>query len=156
MNTECHWACLDVHGPVMDICLLLLINSWHPAVIQINITTLMSLHDWKSNFDWFLLMIHWRTNTEMFLCYIKQVNSMLPCACSIIDHRWRQNVVRTSVTHSAIASCATFFAYHILMSSVIYYWTDTRQHEIYLLNRKRRENQSDSRMSHRIQISGYY
>ena len=26
----------------------------------------------------------------------------------IIDHRRRQNVVRTSVTHSAIASCATF------------------------------------------------
>ena len=33
---------------------------------------------------------------------------MLPCICSVIDHRWRQNVVRTSVTHSAIASCATF------------------------------------------------
>ena len=28
--------------------------------------------------------------------------------CSVIDHRRRQNVVRTSVTHSAIASCATF------------------------------------------------
>ena len=33
---------------------------------------------------------------------------MLPCVCSLIDHRRRQNVVRTSVTHSAIASCATF------------------------------------------------
>ena len=33
---------------------------------------------------------------------------MLRCVCSIIDHRRRQNVVRTSVTHSAIASCATF------------------------------------------------
>ena len=33
---------------------------------------------------------------------------MLPCVCSVIDHRRRQNVVRTSVTHSAIASCATF------------------------------------------------
>ena len=28
----------------------------------------------------------------------------------IIDHRRRQNVVRTSVTHSAIASCATFLS----------------------------------------------
>ena len=33
---------------------------------------------------------------------------MLPCVCSVIDHRRRQNVVRTSVTHSTIASCATF------------------------------------------------
>ena len=29
---------------------------------------------------------------------------MLPWVCSVIDHRRRQNVVRTSVTHSAIAS----------------------------------------------------
>ena len=33
---------------------------------------------------------------------------MLPCVCSVIHHRRRQNVVRTSVTHSTIASCATF------------------------------------------------
>ena len=33
---------------------------------------------------------------------------MLPCVCSVIDNRRRQNVIRTSVTHSAIASCATF------------------------------------------------
>jgi len=33
---------------------------------------------------------------------------MLPCIGPLIDHRGRQNVVRTSVTHSAIASCATF------------------------------------------------
>ena len=33
---------------------------------------------------------------------------MLLWVCSVIDHRRRQNVVRTSVTHSAIASCATF------------------------------------------------
>ena len=33
---------------------------------------------------------------------------MLPWVCSVIDHRRRQNVVRTSVTNSAIASCATF------------------------------------------------
>ena len=40
---------------------------------------------------------------------MKQIDSMLPCVCSVVDHRGRQNVVRTSVTHSAIASCATFF-----------------------------------------------
>ena len=33
---------------------------------------------------------------------------MLPSVCSVTDHRGRQNVVKTSATHSAIASCATF------------------------------------------------
>ena len=33
---------------------------------------------------------------------------MLSCVCSVIDHRRRQNVVRTSVTNSAIGLCATF------------------------------------------------
>ena len=45
---------------------------------------------------------------DLILYYIKQIDSMLPCICPLIDHRGRQNVVRTSVTHSAIASCATF------------------------------------------------
>ena len=45
---------------------------------------------------------------SLFPYYIKQIDSMLPCVCSVLDHRRRQNVVRTSVTHSAIASCATF------------------------------------------------
>ena len=71
---------------------------------------------------------------SLFRYYIKQIVYMLPCVCSVTDHRGRQNVVRTSVTQSAIASCATFFSYHILTSSVIYYWTDARQHGIYLLN----------------------
>ena len=39
---------------------------------------------------------------------------MLPCVCSITDHRRCQNVVRTSVTHSAIALFATFCSYHII------------------------------------------
>ena len=33
---------------------------------------------------------------------------MLPCVCSVTDYRRRQNVIRTSVTHSASASRATF------------------------------------------------
>ena len=48
---------------------------------------------------------------SLILYYIKQIYSMLPCICPVIDHRGRQNVVRTSVTHSAIASCATFFMF---------------------------------------------
>ena len=45
---------------------------------------------------------------SLFLYYIKQIDFMLPCICPVIDHRGRQNVVITSVTHSAIAWCATF------------------------------------------------
>ena len=43
---------------------------------------------------------------SLFRYYIKQIDSMLPCVCSVIDHRRRQIAVRTSVTHSAIVSCA--------------------------------------------------
>ena len=53
--------------------------------------------------------------------YIKQIDSMLPCVCSVIGHRGRQNVVRTSVTHSAAPRVPLFCSYHILTSSVIYY-----------------------------------
>ena len=41
--------------------------------------------------------------------YIKKIDSMLPRACSVINHRRRQNVLRPSVTHSDIASWATLF-----------------------------------------------
>ena len=57
----------------------------------------------------------------MFFYCIKQIEFMLLRVCSVIDHRGRENVVRTSVTRSAIASCALFCSYHILTSSVIYY-----------------------------------
>ena len=33
----------------------------------------------------------------LILYYIKQIDSKLPCVCSVIDHRGRQNVVRTSL-----------------------------------------------------------
>ena len=45
---------------------------------------------------------------KAFRYFIKEIDSTLPCVCSEIDHRRRQNVVKTSVTHSAIAFCATF------------------------------------------------
>ena len=47
--------------------------------------------------------------TLPYLTYIKQIDSMLPCVCLVIDQIRHQNVVRTSVTHSVIAWCATFF-----------------------------------------------
>ena len=71
-----------------------------------------------------------------WLRHIKQIDSMLQCVYLVIDHRWRQNVVRTSKTHSAIASRVIIFcSYHILTSSVVCYWTVARQHGIYLLSR---------------------
>ena len=48
------------------------------------------------------------TCSNLFCYHIKQVDSMLPCACSVIDHRRRQNVARTSVTQSAITLHAAF------------------------------------------------
>ena len=41
-------------------------------------------------------------SAHTFPCYcIKQTDTILPCVCSVIYHRKRQNVVRTSVTHLA-------------------------------------------------------
>ena len=65
---------------------------------------------------------------------IKQIDSMLPWVCSVIDHRGRQNVVKTTMTQSPAARVPRLCFYHILTSSVIYYWTDARQHGIYLLS----------------------
>ena len=70
------------------------------------------------------------------LYYLTQIDSKLSCVCSVIDHRWRPNVVRTSVTHEAAPCMPLFCSHHILTSSVIYYWTDARQLGIYLLNIK--------------------
>ena len=49
-----------------------------------------------------------------------QIDSMLPWVCSVIDHRWRKNMVKTSVTHSPTAREPLLCFYHILTSSVIY------------------------------------
>ena len=46
----------------------------------------------------------------------------LPCVCSVIDHRWRQNVVRTEKWHTRRNRVCHWCSYHILTSSVIYYW----------------------------------
>ena len=57
---------------------------------------------------------------------------MLPCVCSVIYHRWRQNVVRTKKWHTRRSQVCHWCSYHILTSSVIYYWTDARQLGAYL------------------------
>ena len=57
---------------------------------------------------------------------------MLPCIWSVTDHRWCQNVVRTKTWHTRCSRVCHWCSYHILASSVIYYWTDAWQHGIYL------------------------
>jgi len=42
-----------------------------------------------------------------FLYFTLTIGFLLLRVCSVIDHRGRQNVVRTTVTHSANGSCAT-------------------------------------------------
>ena len=68
-------------------------------------------------------MICWRT--RKFLHYIKQLDSMLPCVCSVKDHRRHQNVVGTSVTAvvTCLMACVSLFRSYHMLSSVIYYWT---------------------------------
>ena len=63
---------------------------------------------------------------------IKHIDSMLRWVCSVINHRGRQNGVKASVTHSPTAHMPLHCFYHILTSSLIYNWTDERQHGIYL------------------------
>jgi len=55
---------------------------------------------------------------SLFLYYMKQMDSMLPCVCLVIYHRRRQNVVRTSGTHSAITSWATLLFLPMTMDDV--------------------------------------
>ena len=69
-----------------------------------------------------------------YINIIKQIDSKLLCVFSVINHKGSQDVVRTSVTHSAWPRVPLFCSYQILTSSVIYYWTDARQLGIYLLN----------------------
>ena len=59
---------------------------------------------------------------------------MLPCVCSVIDHRWRQNVVRTNKWHTRRSRVCHWCSYHILTSSVIYYWiTSTATWNLFVL-----------------------
>ena len=62
------------------------------------------------HFDWFidtyqLLEDRHITDTTIYnilLCHhTKQIDSMLPLVCTVVDHSRLQNVVRTSVTYSA-------------------------------------------------------
>ena len=53
----------------------------------------------------------------------------------VIIKTFFNSLLLTSVTHSAAPRVPLFCSYHILTSSVIYYWRDARQLGIYLLIR---------------------
>ena len=54
---------------------------------------------------------------------------MLACVCSVEDHRRHQNVLRTSVTHTAFTSCTSFI---VLTTFWCHQWsTDYWKHGIY-------------------------
>ena len=56
------------------------------------------------------------------------------CCCCCFCVNFLRFCLITSVTHSAAPRVPLFCSYHILTSSVIYYWTDARQLGIYLLS----------------------
>ena len=63
--------------------------------------------------------------TFSLLYCMKQIDFMLLCVCSVIDHRRCQNVVRTSGTHLPnIYLCATFFVFTTFWSLL---WSVTEQ-----------------------------
>ena len=53
---------------------------------------------------------------------IKQIDSMLPWVCSVIEPRRHQTVVKTSVTHSPAAHVPLLCCDHIFTSSGIPFW----------------------------------
>ena len=64
-----------------------------------------SLSKWvKGPFDSFSIKTN-KILCDLSLYDIKKIDSMLLCVCSVMDHRGRQSVVRTGVTHSAVTLC---------------------------------------------------
>ena len=55
---------------------------------------------------------------------------MYPCVCSIIDHRWHQNVARTTKWQKKPSSVCHWCSSHILTSSAIYFCTQTHSYKI--------------------------
>ena len=79
-------------------------------------------------------------SNELFSSGISKQNSLFPSGpvteryCYLYNSPSYSPILITSVTHSATPRVPLFCSYHILTSSVIYYWTNARQHGIYLLN----------------------
>ena len=76
---------------------------------------------WYNN--WAMTSCHLNSYIDPSLKFIEQIDSKLPCICSVIDHRGRQNVVRTSVTHSA-APCVPLFFYIVPLWFWLIVWDE--------------------------------
>ena len=96
-------------------------------------------HGWRQLMAWSNLANLFRGSSHDFcqLYYsIKQIDFIFLCVCTVIDHRWRHSVWRTKSHALDCVSCVLFCSSHAMTSSVIYYSTDARKNEIYLLNIK--------------------
>ena len=94
-------------------------------------------HGWRQLMAWSNLANLFRGSSHDFcqLYYnIKQIDFIFLCFCTVIDHRWRHSVWRTKSHALDCVSCVLFCSSHAMTSSVIYYSTDARKNEIYLLN----------------------
>ena len=110
-------------------------NSVHLAILVLHVVHLYVVHACHTILTFWLVLAydlledrHTDDISSMHFCFFnaKQVDSMLPCFCSVIDHRGHQNVIKTSVTDSP---------YHIFWRHL---WSITEQThhnmDIYLLN----------------------
>lgn len=79
--------------------------------------------------DWVFFMLCRKTKPKRL-----QNNQLWLLIFSVIEHRIRQNVIRTLVTHLTEPCAPHFFPYHILTWTVIYYRTDILYYKIYLFN----------------------
>ena len=93
-------------------------------------------HGWRQLMAWSNLANLFRGSSHDFcqLYYnIKQIDFIFLCFCTVIDHNWRHSVWRTKSHALDCVSCVLFCSSHAMTSSVIYYSTDARKNEIYLL-----------------------
>ena len=52
-------------------------------------------------------------NILIFYC-VKQIDSILPLVCTVIDHKRHQTVVKTTVTHSAVPCVPPFCSNQVI------------------------------------------
>ena len=104
-------------------------DYWYIILAMIHIFWLVHTYDLLENrcLDGVTINIFW------LLYYIKKLDSMLSWVCSVTDHCRRGKCGRNISDTLGSTSVPLFGSHLILMSSVIYYWTDTLKHGTYLL-----------------------
>ena len=56
--------------------------------------------------------------------------------CSVVDHRWHKNIIRTKHCYSKDSQVCHWCSSHILTASEIFSWTDVQQHGFFLFYKK--------------------